>query len=62
MKDGTLPLMFGAVCLFCVLLGVVLGDTISTANERTRIYEKCLVEQESLPHKNAVTVCKERVK
>ncbi len=62
MKDGTLWLMFGAVCLFFVLLGVVLGDTISTANERTRIYEKCLVEQESLPHKNAVTVCKERVK
>jgi hypothetical protein len=62
MKDGGLLFMTGAVCLFCVLLGVVLGDTISTAYERTRIYEKCLVEQESLPHKNAVLVCKERVK
>lgn len=54
--------MTGAACLFCVLLGVVLGDTMATAYERTRIYEKCLVEQESLPHKNAVLVCKERVK
>lgn len=62
MKDGTLPLMFGAVCLFCVLLGVVVGDTMSTTYERERIYTKCLKEHEALPHKDAVALCKERVK
>lgn len=62
MKDGTLLFMYGAACLFCVLLGVVVGETISTANERTRIYEKCLKEHEALPHKDAVALCKERVK
>ena len=65
MKDDTV-LFMGCCALALLLLGgvalVKTGDSLGTVSERERIYTKCLTEHESLPHKDAVAVCKERVK
>ena len=41
---------------------VAMGERLGTASERNRLYDKCLKEHEALPHKDAVALCKERVK
>ena len=65
MKDDTV--LFMGFCAFALLVlgGVALvktGDSLGAVSERERIYAKCLKEHESLPHKDAVALCKERVK
>ena len=65
MKDDTV--LFMGFCAFALLVlgGLALvqtGDSLGTVSERDRIYTKCLTEHEALPHKDAVAVCKERVK
>ena len=66
MKDDSLIWTVGlGVFTLLVLGGVALvktGDSLGTVSERERIYAKCLKEHESLPHKDAVALCKERVK
>ena len=46
------------VCTGIYLGGVGKGEY----SERNRLYTKCLAEHETLPHKDAVALCKERVK
>ena len=64
MKDERISVLFMTgvlvVCLFMFL--TVLGKSMGTSGERDRLYTKCLTEHESLPHKDAVALCKERVK
>ena len=65
MKDDSVFLMGLAAFALLVLGGVVLvitGDSLGAVSERDRIYTKCLTEHEALPHKDAVALCKERVK
>lgn len=62
MKDEGALLIIGIWILVCIIVGFAVGDALATTYERTRIYEKCLVEQGAQPHKEAVTICKERVK
>lgn len=65
MKDDSVLLMGLGVFTLVVLGGVALvktGDALGTVSERDRIYTKCLTEHESLPHKDAVALCRERVK
>jgi len=62
MKDEGVLLIIGMLVLVGFMVGFVLVDKTATTYERTRIYEKCLVEQGAQPHKEAVILCKERVK
>lgn len=58
-------LLLGLAVIFATALAVALvktGDSLGTVSERERIYTKCLKEHEALPHKDAVALCKERVK
>ena len=38
-----------------------IGNAFGTRDENRRIYEKCLVELEDVPHKEAIKVCEDRV-
>ena len=64
MKDTQVSILF-MLCVLGVFILLVLhlvGERVGVSNERERIYTKCLTEHESLPHKDAVALCKERVK
>lgn len=64
MKDTQVSILF-MLCVLGVFILLVLhlvGERVGVSNERERIYTKCLKEHEALPHKDAVAVCKERVK
>ena len=65
MKDDTVLFMGLGVFALLVVGGaglVAMGERLGTASERNRLYAKCLKEHEALPHKDAVALCKERVK
>ena len=62
MKEAYLVLAFGcAVSISCFSIFVV-GKVAGEHDERDRLYTKCLAEHETMPHKEAVALCKERVK
>ena len=66
MKDDSFIWTVGLGVFTLLVVGgaglVAMGERLGTASERNRLYDKCLTEHESLPHKDAVAVCKERVK
>lgn len=64
MKDTQVSILFMLCVLgvFLLLLLHLFGERRGVINERERIYTKCLTEHEALPHKDAVVLCKERVK
>lgn len=55
---------FVGLILGAVLLGLLLSIAFDfgTTVENTRLYRKCLVEQQDRTHKEAVELCKERTK
>ena len=57
-------LIFAALVMVLVACtGIYLGGVENGKYfERDRLYTKCLAEHETMPHKEAVALCKERVK
>lgn len=47
-----------------IILGIlgILGVILGTRAETARLYDKCLVEMQNKPYKEATELCKERVK
>jgi hypothetical protein len=57
MKDSLVAPFVAGLFIF-MLLGAFIGAEV----EESRLYKKCLVEQQDKPHKDAVALCTERVK
>jgi len=58
--------LVGYIVLFVVLALLYLFGyglvQVGITYENTRLYEKCLIEQQDKTHKDAVELCKERTK
>ena len=48
--------------IICFFSFAGLAHVIGQENENKRLYDKCLVEQQDKSHKDAIELCKERVK
>ena len=53
---------FLVLTLFLLTATAAFNVWVGIMVERDRLYTKCLTEHEALPHKDAVVLCKERVK
>jgi len=48
--------------VFVLVFMALINQNIGHDRENKRLYEKCLVENRTLTHEAATTLCKERVK
>ena len=62
MKDGNLLFAIFVAVLIVLAAILTIGHNLGVTYENTRLYEKCLVERESMPYKEAVLFCKEKIK
>lgn len=62
MKDGLVLLAIFIAVLLALISIFAIGNLKGIADENTRLYEKCLIERESMSYKEATLFCKERVK
>ncbi len=62
MKFTQVLLVLGMITLFACIEIYRVGAVKGESTERNRIYTKCLKEHETLPHKDTVSLCEERVK
>ena len=60
MKDNIPVVVVGTIMLF--VLTLLLGSLIGSKGEISRLEQKCLVEMQDKIHKEATTICNERVK
>ena len=60
MKDNIPVVVVGTIMLF--VLTLLLGSLIGSKVEISRLEQKCLIEMQEKPHKEATTICNERVK
>jgi hypothetical protein len=62
MKFTEVLLLLGMITLLACTVIYAIGVEKGEYVQRNRIYIKCLKEHETLPHKDAVSLCEERVK
>jgi len=48
--------------IFLVLLILIVAVSIGASIENFRLYKSCMVEMQDKPHKEAISICKERTK
>lgn len=48
--------------LVLMMIMILAANGIGADNEMQRIKQKCLIEMQEKPHKEAMEICKERVK
>jgi hypothetical protein len=62
MKNSTVLFAIFIAVLITLTSLLTVGHALGVTYENTRLYEKCLAERESMPYKEVVLLCKEKVK